>query len=208
MLAARNGHYEVGTILAKTFPRSIRSVNKDGMDALAMAAMHPNSTALIPILLQDEDFPASPNSQDADGNTPLHHASASGSLKALRILLAAGANPMVTNNYDWTPLSYSQTVAAEVYFKNLVAEFERRKIEGARMSEERERMKAAGVRIVEEDTGKQMEEDDAIETALKRHWSPVERRRPGTPGSGRVHEFGSPEGGFIRHVRTRSSSGD
>ncbi|KAF7185619.1 putative hexaprenyl pyrophosphate synthase, mitochondrial [Pseudocercospora fuligena] len=211
MLAAKSGHFEVGTFLAKTFPRCIPYSDKAGLDALAMAAQHPNSTALIPILLQDPDFPANPHVKDLDGNTPLHHASASGSLKALRILLAAGANPLAKNNYDWTPLAYSQTVAAEVYFKNLVAEFERRKQEGAKENAEREKMRAAGVRIVEDDGGMrtpgEADEDEVIGDALKRHWSPVERRRPGTPGSTRTHEWGSPPG-LIGHVRTRSSSGD
>lgn len=211
MLAAHNGHFEVGTMLAKRFPRSIQFVNKKGLDALAMAAMNPNSTALIPILLQDPLYPASPHARDLEGNTPLHHASASGSLKALRILLAAGANPLAKNNYDWTPLAYSQTVAAEVYFKNLVAEFERRRAEGL----DRERAKAAGVRLVEDTGGGEGDERDeeVIGDALRRHWSPVERKRPMTPGEGQgvvrrpqAHEWGS--GGFITHVRTRSASGE
>lgn len=213
MLAAQNGHFEVGTMLAKRFPRCIPFVNKNGLDALAMAVQHPNSTAMIPILLQDPLFPASPHARDLDGNTPLHHASASGSLKALRILLAAGANPLAKNNYDWTPLAYSQTVAAEVYFKNLVAEFERRKAEGVKISEERERARAAGVRLVDDNGGEISEvvdggdDDEVIGDALKRHWSPVERKRPVTPGEGNVprrHEWGS----TITHVRTRSASGE
>lgn len=196
MLAAKSGHFEVGTMLAKRFPRCIQYSNKAGMDTLAMAAQHPNSTALIPILLQHPDFPANPHIKDLDGNTPLHHASASGSLKALRILLAAGANPLAKNNYDWTPLAYSQTVAAEVYFKNLVAENERRKQEGAKQNEEREKMRAAGVRIVDDqdkigDALTKVDEDEIIiGDALKRHWSPVERRRPATPGSEIGHALG------------------
>ncbi|EME42216.1 hypothetical protein DOTSEDRAFT_106264, partial [Dothistroma septosporum NZE10] len=211
MVAAQNGHFEVGTVLANRYPRCIPYVNKLGVDALAMAAQHPNSTPLIPILLQDPVYPATPHVKDLDGNTPLHHASAAGSLKALRILLAAGANPLAKNNYDWTPLAYSQTVAAEVYFKNLVAEFERRKLEGAKQSEEIQRQRAAGVRLVGQDGGTIMpgdadQEDLAIGDALKRHWSPVERKRPMTPGTVR-HDWGSPPIG-ITHIRTRSSSGE
>lgn len=210
MLAASAGHYEVGTLLCKTFPRCIPYRNKSGLDALALAAQHPNSTALIPILLQDPLFPASPHVRDNEGNTPLHHASASGSLKALRILLAAGANPLAKNNYDWTPLAYSQTVAAEVYFKNLVAEVERRKVEGAKISEERERQRVAGVRIVDDQgDGEEGEEgeDQMIGDALKRHWSPtMERKRPNMPGRSGSHEWGSAP--TISHIRTRSGSGD
>ncbi|KAL9000900.1 MAG: hypothetical protein Q9169_000655 [Polycauliona sp. 2 TL-2023] len=57
---------------------------------------------------------------DLDGNTALHYASAYGQLKAIRVLLAAGAIPGAKNNYSWTPVAYSSTVQAEVYFKGLV----------------------------------------------------------------------------------------
>lgn len=57
---------------------------------------------------------------DLDGNTALHYASAYGQLKAIRALLAAGANPGAKNRYSWTPVAYSSTVQAEVYFKGLV----------------------------------------------------------------------------------------
>ncbi|EMC96048.1 hypothetical protein BAUCODRAFT_148884 [Baudoinia panamericana UAMH 10762] len=207
ILAAQHGKIEVGKLLVDSFPRSVPMFNKFGLDALALASQHPASTGLIPILLNNEDYPASPHVQDQDGNTPLHHASASGSLKALRILLAAGANPLAKNNHDWTPLAYSQTVAAEVYFKNLVAEFERRKVEGAKQGEERERQRAAGVRIVEDEGGGSRpgdaDEDAMIGDALKRHWSPMERKRPMTPGSVPRHEWGP----GLYHARTRSSSG-
>lgn len=207
MLAAQHGHVEVGKMLIEAFPRCIPLVNRTGQDALAIASQRPASTPLIPILLNHAEYPASPHTADRDGNTPLHHASASGSLKALRLLLAAGANPLAKNNHDWTPLAYSQTVAAEVYFKNLVAEFERRKVEGARQGEEREKQRAAGVRIVEDSDGgmpRMSEDDDIIGAALKRHWSPQERKRPMTPGSGAPrHEWGL----GLSHVRSTSSSG-
>ncbi|KAL8713973.1 MAG: hypothetical protein Q9220_002119 [cf. Caloplaca sp. 1 TL-2023] len=59
--------------------------------------------------------------EDLDGNTALHYASAYGQLKAIRALLAAGANPGARNAYSWTPVAYSSTVQAEVYFKGLAA---------------------------------------------------------------------------------------
>lgn len=213
MLAAQKGHVEVGKLLVRHFPRSIPMVNRAGFDALAMASQHPASTALIPVLLNNPDFPANPHVRDNDGNTPLHYASASGSLKALRILLTAGANPLAKNNHDWTPLAYSQTVAAEVYFKNLVAEFERRKVEAARGSEERERQRQAGVRMVDDEAGRKsgdtVDEDELIGDALKRHWSPLSsKQRPMTPGSTPRHEWGSYlSSSTLSHVRTRSGSG-
>lgn len=210
MLAARHGRVQGGTLLIEKFPRCVRLVDKNGQDALALCSQNPASTSLIPILLSNVEYPASPHVKDQDGNTPLHHASASGSLKALRILLASGANPLAKNHCDWTPLAYSQTVAAEVYFKNLVGEFERKKVDGAKMGEEKERQRVAGLRIVDEEgnvgqssAGIGGREDDVIEDALRRQWSPVERRRPMTPGvSMPRHEWGPAS------ARARAGSGD
>lgn len=64
---------------------------------------------------------------DVEGNTALHFASSNGHLLVLRTLLAAGADSERRNIWSWTPISYSATVQAEVYFKGLVAEVERRK---------------------------------------------------------------------------------
>ena len=224
MIAARNGHVEVGRLLIHQFPVCIRYFNNLGLDVLSLASQNPAATGLIPVLLnpgsEAEEYAASVNLRDQDGNTALHHASASGSLKALRILLAAGANPLAKNNHDWTPLAYSHTVAAEVYFKNLVAELERRKVEGLKAEEERERQRAAGMRLVATDdeggTRSKLEvpatpvdEDEVIQDALKRHWSPtIDRfKRPITPASGQktpTHEW---DNRFF-HARTRSGSGD
>lgn len=152
--------------------------NKLGMDALALAAGNAEAgEGLISALLSSSHGGASVHSRDNSGNTPLHHASASGALKAMRILLAHGADPFAKNSYDWTPLAYSVTVAAEVYMKNLVAEFARRRAESG----------VGGVRLV---VGEQEDEDEVIGDVLRRHWSPTDARRR--------------EG--LGHVRTRSGS--
>jgi ankyrin repeat protein len=65
---------------------------------------------------------------DVDGNTALHFASSNGHLLVLRTLLAAGADSEKRNVWSWTPVAYSATVQAEVYFKGLVAEIDRRKV--------------------------------------------------------------------------------
>jgi hypothetical protein len=216
MLAAQNGHVSAARALVEAFPRSVVMVDARGIDALALCARSGDgeSTALIPVLLGLEgeadgeggggagrSLAASPHSRDADGNTPLHHASAAGNLAALRMLLAAGANPLAKNDYDWTPLAYSQTVAAEVYFKNLVAEFERRKVEGLRVGEERERQRAAGVRLVDE--GVQAREDVAELSGAGRQWS-----SPGDRG-GVVVKDRRPERGLgIEGMRMRAGSAD
>lgn len=62
------------------------------------------------------------SAQDAALNTPLHHASAFGHLKTLRLLISAGADHAARNAYKWTPIDYSATVAAEVYLRGLVRE--------------------------------------------------------------------------------------
>jgi len=209
MLAAKGGHVEAGKLLVEAFSRSVVLTEKNGMDALALCAQCTGSTALMPVLLSNAKYPASPHVRDQDGNTPLHHASASGSLKALRILLAAGANPLAKNNYDWTPLAYSQTVAAEVYFKNLVAEYERKKVEGARHGEEIQKQRAAGMRIVQDEVGNPItpiDDDEVLGDVLRRQWSPVERRRPLLPNSSpsRAHEWTSTSS----IARLRAGSGD
>nr|OQO31438.1 hypothetical protein B0A51_02149 [Rachicladosporium sp. CCFEE 5018] len=150
-LACSAGHVDCAALLVEGCPLSIGVRDKDGRDALALSALNPASTAVLPLLLNHPTHPANPHTRDNAGNTPLHHASAAGSLKALRILISAGANPLAKNDLDWTPLAYSQTVAAEVYFRNLVAEFERVRIEGVRAEGERERARGAGVRIVDDD---------------------------------------------------------
>jgi ankyrin repeat protein len=64
---------------------------------------------------------------DIDGNTALHFASSNGHLLILRTLLAAGADPDRRNIWSWTPVAYSATVQAEVYFKGLIGDAEKRK---------------------------------------------------------------------------------
>lgn len=83
-------------------------------------------TALLTHLLT---FSPSPTSllaaTDTSGNTPLHYASAYGQLKSIRTLLEHGADAATGNAWSWTPVSYSASVQAEVYFKGLVNAAER-----------------------------------------------------------------------------------
>lgn len=144
---------------------------------------------LIPTLLLHA--PQILTSYDHVGNTALHHASAAGELKALRMLLQYGANPLASNAYSWTPVHYSATPAAEAYFKTLIIEFEKKKAEGKRLEKEREKQRTAGVRLVtdQETVGgdvsgeRQRARDDAAIAGLM-DWSPVERRRAMTPTEG------------------------
>ena len=94
---------------------------------------------------------------DFNGDTALHYASAYGHLKGILTLVQAGANPVARNAHSWTPIQYSSTVQAEVYFRNLVQEFERRKAEGERMEREMRKRGEAGLRIV---TGEESSEGE------------------------------------------------
>ncbi|KAL8928523.1 MAG: hypothetical protein Q9208_001757 [Pyrenodesmia sp. 3 TL-2023] len=139
----------IATLLASAFSRCIPWKNKQGADTVMLSArtapspsistnpMSPisqrasppqqRSTIAIPQLLvstliQQSPIPAPTllAAADHDGNTALHYASAYGQLKAIRALLAAGANPAARNAYSWTPIAYSSTVQAEVYFRGLI----------------------------------------------------------------------------------------
>lgn len=182
---------------------------------------------LIPLLLTHS--PQIIHHRDIDGNTALHHASAHGELKALRLLLQYGANPLAQNVYSWTPVHYSATAAAEVYFKNLIAEIERKRAEGRRVEKsaagagDGERIGAGGsgggggagrmrggVRLVTSDEGvspgsRERARDDATIPGFPQpgmDWSPVQSRRAMTPTATRT------DGYFNDVGRARASSGD
>ncbi|KAF2005879.1 ankyrin [Amniculicola lignicola CBS 123094] len=210
MLAAIAGKEDMGVILAKRFPECIPWQNKMGVDALMLSCKSGSGTLhLIPTLLNKHM--AILATHDIDGNTALHHASAAGELKALRMLLQYGANPLAQNAFHWTPVHYSATPAAEAYFKTLIIEFEKKKAEGQREMRERERQRNAGVRLVtNEDAIASMKgdrhrarDDAAIALGLPApglDWSPVERRRAMTPTEGRT-------GWLTDAARPRAGSG-
>lgn len=67
--------------------------------------------------------------------------------------MAAGADSEKRNVWSWTPVAYSATVQAEVYFKGLVGEVERRR---ERRREVEAQGKGAGVRVVSAGEGEEM----------------------------------------------------
>lgn len=172
-----------------------------------LSARH-GKLALVPLLLTTGDPQCSPNAHDVDGNTALHHASAAGELKIIRTLLQYGGNPMAQNAYNWTPVAYSSTAAAEVYFKNLVGEIEKMRAEGQMQARERERQRQAGVRMVSRDDSSERNlsrslDDDTgmLPPPPKLDWAP-ESRRAMTPTGVR------PGGWTGEGNRARSSSGN
>ena len=112
-----------------------------------------------PLLQHLLAYSPSLSASDNDGNTALHYASANGHLKCIRTLLQAGASPHARNTYSWTPVSYSSTVAAEVYFRNLVGELERRRLE----ERDVKRGVEMGVRVVGREEEDEEEDDDGEE---------------------------------------------
>lgn len=131
MLAASAGHIETVLFLAESDPSCIPRRDIRGRDAVMGAARGGHDTTVQILLTWDpEGAGAAVARADEDGNTALHFASSGGSMLVLRTLLAAGADPDKRNKWDWTAISYSATVAAEVYLKGLVAETQRKKREG------------------------------------------------------------------------------
>ncbi|KAF2196066.1 ankyrin [Delitschia confertaspora ATCC 74209] len=212
MLAAAAGKGDVGLLLMKRFPECLAWTNRLGMDALMLAARSSTPLPLLTALISNN--PSILSTRDIDGNTALHHASAAGEHMSLRLLLQYGANPMATNNFSWTSVHYSANNAVEAYFKSLIMDMEKKRVEGQRGIRERERQKHGGVRLVTNDEAmgrvsgeRQRAKDDAAVAGLPQpgmpgNWSPVQQRRAMTPTETRAGWFNS-DGN-----RARAHSGD
>ena len=154
MLASREGHTDVVHELCIQCPSSIPRQDSRGRDAIMFASLNGHDTCLQLLLTFAPDGPESLlQNSDVDGNTALHFASSNGHLLVLRTLLAAGADSEKRNVWSWTPVAYSATVQAEVYFKGLVGEVERRR---ERRREVEAQGKGAGVRVVSAGEGEEM----------------------------------------------------
>jgi len=151
MLAAREGHTDIVHLLCKESNAGVSRRDIRGRDAVMEASRGGHDTCLQILLTYAPEKPggggprALLENADIDGNTALHFASSNGHLLVLRTLLAAGADSGRRNVWSWTPVSYSATVQAEVYFKGLVAEVERRDRVRREVEEKRT---GAGVRMV------------------------------------------------------------
>ncbi|KAI1296039.1 ankyrin repeat-containing domain protein [Xylaria venustula] len=149
MLAAAAGHTEVVHFLAENDPKTILRCDNRGRDAVMEASVGGHDTVLqILLTYVPGGAEAAVQNADIDGNTALHFASSNGHLLVLRTLLAAGADADKKNVWSWSAISYSATVQAEVYFKNLVAEVARRRAK----TEAEEGRKGGGVRIVDQES--------------------------------------------------------
>ncbi|CRG82901.1 ubiquitin thioesterase protein OTUB1 [Talaromyces islandicus] len=151
-LAAAHSHAACVEALCQHFPHIINWRNHEGQTALMLAAQsssnnpgvvatNPSATNTRPRAVSTEedtatiaallDCGAAVGITDAQGNTALHHASAWGNLKAVRILLAAGASPFVRNRANHTPIEYSVTKQAAQYFQAIIAELGKHRDSGS-----------------------------------------------------------------------------
>ena len=179
-LAASYSRTQVVKLLCSRFSSTINHANKEGATPLHLAcrAHHPPSAVTSVQSFKISSKPPedcstveallthNSNSQamDNNGNSCLHYASTWGNLKAVRALIQAGADPLQRNHQGWTPQYYSITVQAEVYYKNLVAEWEKRKAEEAIRIKTLRGKGGGGLRLViDEEDGKRvvLNEDEA-----------------------------------------------
>ncbi|PGH00433.1 hypothetical protein AJ79_08206 [Helicocarpus griseus UAMH5409] len=162
-LAAIHSHTACVQYLCTQFPQTINRPDSNGATPLMLAAQNsnashsPQTTTLIPpqqrprstsnasedtstiaTLLRND---ASVTLADNAGNTALHYASAWGNLKAFRLLVSAGAPPLALNHAMCTPADYALSVQAGVYFRSLVSEFERLKVESPQLQQQQQKMK-------------------------------------------------------------------
>jgi len=151
MLAAREGHTDIVLLLCKENVGGIEKRDRSRRDAIMQAAEHGHDTCVQILLTYAAAGGLIPSlllkNADCDGNTALHFASSNGHLLVLRTLLAAGADPDVKNVWSWSPVAYSATVSAEVYFKGLVGEVDGRR---EKKREAIEKGTGAGIRVVTE----------------------------------------------------------
>ncbi|EXJ90241.1 hypothetical protein A1O1_03340 [Capronia coronata CBS 617.96] len=174
-LAATYSQAAVVELLCQHFPQTVMRRDYKGQTPLHLAS----SSQSLPRLFESqiskptghspEDngtidaliaHGADVTAQDNQGNTCLHNASAWGNLKAVRALIQAGADPLRKNKAGWTPEYYSITVQAEVYYRNLVAEWEKRKAEDEIRTNERRAKGGGAVRLVPQDNDSEEDTSD------------------------------------------------
>jgi uncharacterized protein len=122
-----------------------------------------DSSTVEALLVHNADVHA----RDKNGDSCLHYASTWGNLKAVRALIQAGADPLQRNAQGWTPQYYSITVQAEVYYKNLVTEWEKRKAEEAIRTRERRGKGGGGLRLVKDEETDRRGVPDGDEARLR-----------------------------------------
>lgn len=165
-------------LLCIHFPSTVNRKDKEGRTPLLLAASaqaktvisettfsvsRPSNQAIedtstISTLLEQG---ADVRAQDSSGNTCLHNACAFGNLKAVRVLVLAGADPSCMNFAGWKPEYYSLSVQAEVYYKNLVAEVNKRNADEQRSILERRGKGGGAIRLVSQEDDEDSDSTDS-----------------------------------------------
>lgn len=166
---------DVVLLLCQQFPNTVNRTDKKGCTPLHLAAgahamprthvstnrARAASTEDVSVIEHLVAHGANVNAQDRQGNTCLHYATAWGNLKAVRALIQAGAIPVSKNRAGWTPDSYSLTVQAEVYYKALISEWEKRLDEESLRENERRAQGARSVRLVSAEDSDELASEQA-----------------------------------------------
>ncbi|KAL1921053.1 uncharacterized protein VTP21DRAFT_11688 [Calcarisporiella thermophila] len=105
MIAAQHGQEQIFRLYISRFPDTVNLLNSEGKSALTYAALKGNDT-MVNLLL---DNGADIDHMDADGNTPLHHASAWGHRKTVSTLIERGCR-LAANKSGWTALDYAYSM--------------------------------------------------------------------------------------------------
>lgn len=104
--AVKNGHAECAKILLDMDAKTT-ATDADGCYPLHLAAQFQSSAKCVKLLLA-KGSTQDVASRDTQGRSPLHHAAAAGSVKAVKALLEAGASASPADNFHHTPLHYSK----------------------------------------------------------------------------------------------------
>lgn len=194
-------------LLAARFPRCISWENKEGLDAFQLAAKL-GADKILSILLSLSPSKAELLSHtSSDGNTALHYASAYGNMKAISLLATAGSDPYFKNVGGYTALDYSSTVQAEVYFRGLVVEMEKKKAADSEKAGRRRGGSGPGSGVIVGPGGVRLVDENADMMARARSPSLSKGVMASQPSSGRATPSGWREG-WPKALRSRAGSTD
>lgn len=104
--AVKNGHAECAKVLLDAGAKTT-ATDADGCYPLHLAAQYTRKAKSVKLLLA-RGSAQDVATRDTMGRSPLHHAAEAGSVKAVKVLLAAGASASPSDNFHHTPLHYSK----------------------------------------------------------------------------------------------------
>lgn len=126
--------------------------DKNGMAPLHTLCSNSRDPVILRLLVQHR---ADVNQQDNDGNTPLHHLAGNRVMVAIpiqpyqeciRLLVEAGADPLLRNEEGQTPSEYAQSNNQTAEFVRILKEAERNAGGNVRMNNHRQMIRTMGGR--------------------------------------------------------------